>query len=98
MFGDNPSELSSMISGPRSRTDIFDGADLRQAAGEFLAVDWTSISSTIDDTLQEVSDKLQERRMDKLLSQWREYISHIAPILAKRHKAIVLHAKHILES
>jgi hypothetical protein len=98
MFGDNPSELSSMISGPRSRTDIFDGADLRQAADEFLAVDWTNISSTIDDTLQEVSNELQKRGMDKLLSQWREYISHIAPILAKRHKQIVLHAEHILES
>ena len=98
MFGDDPSELSSMISGPRSRTDIFDGADLRQAAEEFLAVNWSKMSSTIQEVLKEVSDDLQERGMDRLLSQWQGYVSRIEPILAKRHKTIVLHAQHILES
>ena len=98
MFGGDPSELSSMISGPRSRTNIFDGADLRQAAEEFLAVNWSKISSTIQAVSQQVSDDLQERGMDRLLSQWQGYVSRIEPILSKRHKTIVLHAQHILES
>ena len=98
MFGDEPGELRSMMPGPRSRTDIFDGADLRQAAEEFLAVNWSKISSTIQAVSQQVSDDLQTRGMDRLLSQWQGYVSRIEPILAKRHKTIVLHAQHILES
>lgn len=97
LFGDNPGELNSMM-GPNSMTTIFKGADLRKAANVFLAVEWSEISSTIESVSRDIKDELQSRGMDDLLSQWNRYVSHITPILAKRHKPVVLHAEHILDT
>ena len=79
-------------------TDIFSGADLRVAAQTFLGTPWQSISQVIRSTHDQVLNDLTQRGMTALAGQWDDYVNHVAPILAKRHRAIAEHAQHILES
>jgi hypothetical protein len=99
MFGEEPGELGTMLPTSRSRiTDIFDGADLRIAAQTFLETPWSSITSVIQQTHAQVLDDLNTRGFERLAGQWNDYVNYIAPILAKRHRAVAIHAQHILES
>jgi hypothetical protein len=99
MFGAEPGELGTMLPTSQSRiTDIFDGADLRIAAQTFRDTPWASINGVIQQTHTQVLDDLNTRGMEGLAKQWNDYVKHIAPILAKRHKTIFLHAEHILAS
>ena len=99
MFGEEPGELGTMLPTSRSRiTDIFSGADLRVAAQTFLGTPWQSISQVIRSTHDQVLNDLTQRGMTALAGQWDDYVNHVAPILAKRHRAIAEHAQHILES
>ena len=99
MFGDEPGELGTMLPTSGSRiTDIFRGADLRVAAQTFLGAPWQSISQVIRGTHEQVLDDLTQRGMTDLAQQWDDYVKHVAPILAKRHRTVAEHAQHILEA
>ena len=99
MFGDEPGELNTLLPTSGGRiTDVFEGADLRVAAQTFLASPWSSIGSVIGQTHTQVASELTERGMTKLAGEWDDYVNHIGPILAKRHKAVAAHAQHILEA
>lgn len=98
MFGADPGELNTMLPTSANRiTDIFEGADLREAAQTFLDTSWEDIRNVITRTQAQVTDDLLERGMTDLARQWNDYVDHVGPILAKRHKAVAAHAKHILE-
>lgn len=98
-FSDMPGELETMLpTSGRRITDIFVGADLREAAQTFLSTPWDAISSVIDQTHAQVMTELTERGMTNLADEWDVYINRIGPILARRHKAVADHAQHILET
>ena len=78
--------------------DIYKHADLKAAAKEFLAVDWSTIEAEIDDVAAEVSEQLLQRKMKKLLSQWKSDVDYIRTTLAERHSEVEDHAQHVLSS
>ncbi len=98
-FSDMPGELETMLpTSGRRITDIFVGADLREAAQSFLGTPWQTISQVILDTHEQVLDDLTQRGMTGLAQQWDAYVKRVAPLLSKRHRAVAAHAQHILET
>lgn len=99
MFGEEPGEIGTMLPTSGSRiTDVFSGADLRVAAQTFLGTPWQSISQVIRNTHTQVLDDLTQQGMTGLAGQWDDYVKHVTPILAKRHRAVAAHAQHIMET
>ena len=98
-FSDNPTELHSMLPTSDQRiTNIYVGADLREAAESFLGVPWSDILGTIETTYQQVFDDLNERGMTTLTREWNAYVDRITPILANRHHIVSAHCRHIMET
>lgn len=97
-FGDKPGELETMLKKGSGTGNVYQYADLKVAAKEFLSVDWPKIASEIDAVGNEVSEQLQQRDMSDLLSQWESDVNLIKSTLAKRHNEVKSHAKYILES
>ena len=99
MFGDRAGELETMHPGSSKRiTNVFDGADLREAADTFMSVTWGEISSRISEVREQVGLDLEKRGMDDLLEKWYEYVDHIAPIMSKRHAEVRAHAERMLRT
>ena len=97
-FGSKVKELSTMFKAGTGTGDIYKHADLKAAAKEFLAVDWSTIEAEIDDVAAEVSEQLLQRKMKKLLSQWKSDVDYIRTTLAERHSEVEDHAQHVLSS
>lgn len=97
-FSLKPSELETMLKQGSGAGNVYQYADLKIAAKEFLSVDWPKIESEINTVRDEVAEQLEQRDMSDLLSQWESDVDLIKSTLSKRHAEVKSHAKHILES
>lgn len=74
---------------------VYQFADLKVAADEFLAVPWGKVAGTIDQVSAEVAAELAENGMDELGRQWDSEVDEIKSVLAKRYKVVEEHARTV---
>jgi len=95
-FNSKVGELRTMLSSGRGAAVYFQHADLETAAEEFLSVPWPRIESEIDTVRNEIAEDLENRHMERLLSQWQSDCDEIKSTLSQRYKEVEEHARHIL--
>lgn len=74
---------------------IYQFADLKVAAKEFLAVPWSAVADVIDTVREEVLAELTENGMTKLIGQWESEVDGIEGILEERYKVVEAHARKV---
>lgn len=96
-FGPNPGEIKTMVDASFGGSgQVFQHADLRSAAREFMSVPWSAISQALSRTTNEVAGELRRNGMSSLSATWSQEAKHIAGILQKRYVEVAAHAQHIL--
>lgn len=89
-FSPRAGDLKTMLQ-PGGAGNVFQYADLQEAAAEFTRVPWSSIARKIEQVNSEVSGELSQRGMDELVSQWQADVAEISKKLESRHKVILDH-------
>ena len=95
-FNPNAGELKTML-GPKGAGQVFQYADLVEAASTFFSVSWKQIESTLLKVGQDVSNELLSHGLKSLNDAWTQEVQDIVNILRGRHKEVTAHAKHIAE-
>lgn len=95
-YGPKAGELTSMLKKGMGAGNVYQYADLKAAADEFLTVGWPDIESEIDNVRNEVSEQLEEKAMADLLSQWNAEVDLIKGVLKKRHTEVKAHVARAL--
>lgn len=97
-FGEKPTELNTMLKPGMGAGDIYQYADLKEAAQTFLSVPWSKIHSKIVNVVNtEILPELQENGMSNLASAFKKEVKEIDSILQKRYTEIVSHIRFILK-
>jgi hypothetical protein len=98
-FNPKADELNTMLdpSFPGAGS-IFQYANLKNSAKEFLNVSWETILQRINETQANVSSELKENKMFQLLKQWNSEVDSIKNILVKRHDIVSSHAKKMINA
>ena len=96
-FGPKVSELETMLKRGMGAGNVYQYADLKVSAAEFLSVDWSTIESEIDTVRNEVSEELETKGMNQLLDQWEDDCDEIKSTLSKRYAEVADHAKFVLK-
>ena len=93
-FNKDASELSTMLTTRiPGAGSIYQYANLKNAAKEFLSVSWSAISNVIDEVYNKTNKELLDAGLLKLSKQWSSEISSIKQILIDRHKVVTAHAQ-----
>lgn len=96
-FGHKPGELKTMLDPSFGGSgQVFQHADLVEAANEFKSVPWSAIASTLKNVADEVSDELRKNNLSTLAAEWSAEEKHIASTLQKRYVEVAAHAEHII--
>jgi hypothetical protein len=74
---------------------VYQFADLKAAAREFLAVPWEKVAGTIDQVEAEVAAELAENGMSGLRKQWKAEVKDIKKVLVKRYGVVQEHARTV---
>lgn len=74
---------------------VYQFADLKEAAREFLAVPWTKVADVVDRVEAEVAAELKENGMLELSRQWDAEVADIRSVLAERYKVVERHARKV---
>ena len=101
-FNVETGELKTMLD-PRfnygqAAGSVYQYADLKIAAKEFMAIPWQRIAATIDETEATVAQELKENDMNELLDQWHAEVSDIKKILEGRYRVVKKHAENVLKA
>ena len=97
-FSKEPTELHTMFDPDFSDTGagtIYQYADLKRAAKEFMSVPWDMIENTINSVDENVTQELTNYSMKSLLKDWKRDVIEIKDKLKSRWNAI---REHIAET
>lgn len=95
-FGNKPGELETMLKpdfGGSGR--VFQYGDLQAAGSTFSSVPWSTISSVLSSTADEIYDELQGHGMKQLSAEWKAESKAIYTTLQARHKEVLAHVKYM---
>jgi hypothetical protein len=99
-FNDKAGELNTMLDPDfgygEAAGSVYQYADLKVAAKEFMTVSWPAIAARIDEVQGSVAAELEENGMDDLLQQWHAEVNDIKKVLAGRYKVVTMHAQKVL--
>lgn len=92
----NAQELQSMLKKGMGAGNVYQYANLEEAANNFLAVDWSNINDMISATCDQVAEELQRNGMLDLKTWWEKTCKVDKSILSVRHDNVSKHAQHVL--
>jgi hypothetical protein len=90
-FGDKVGELQTMTKQGFGAGNVYQYADLEEAASTFTSVSWEQIAGALDGVNNEVVSELKGQGYEKLLSQWTSDFSHIKGTMKNRYAEILKH-------
>ena len=86
-----------MLGPGTSAGNVYQYADLKQAAKTFLSVSWATIHAKIAETNNEIIAELDENGMTDLLRAWKEEVKTIDSTLKDRYDEVINHIKFAME-
>jgi hypothetical protein len=90
-FGNKVGELQTMMKQGFGAGNVYQYADLEEAASTFTSVPWGQIAGALDRVNNEVVSELKGQGYEDLLSQWASDFSHIKATMENRHAEILKH-------
>ena len=89
LFNKDARELQTMLEPGMGAGDVYQYADLKEAAKEFTAISWESISERMMQVNnKEIVPELKGAGLIKLLGEWKEEVLHIHQTLKERYLVI----------
>lgn len=92
-FSREAPELKTMLGGGT----ILQKTDLVKACRDFIAVDWATISETIDDTLEYAKQVLPPAGLESKIFALEKEFNEIKSILSSRYSMVYKHCQHVLD-